>query len=170
MCIRDRRIGTISPDGRVITWTQMGVTITSIIRLDINECGPEWAVDPCAAQYGTFCYNTDPGYTCNCDVSTDGGAGWSFTDDVTGNEILIHVTIDSSTQPKATVTYTMSDGTASEGVLYGNTIEFMNADGSIKIGNITKHADGISASITWNDGSTWWKLAYDSGVPGDPAD
>ena len=66
------KIGTISPDGRVITWTQEGTEIITAGRADVDECPPTAAADPCASQPGTTCYNTDPGFSCNCNIGPDG--------------------------------------------------------------------------------------------------
>ena len=165
------RIGTISADGKTITWTQAGQVVNTTGRTDVDECAVDAASDPCAAQAGTTCYNTDPGFSCNCDVGTDGKAEWSFTDDVTGNTVTVGVTINSATQPKATVTYTMSDGTTATGFLLGSTIEFMNADGTLmKTGTITKNADG-SESIAWDVGPGWGRVANGTvnPAPADPA-
>ena len=152
------RIGTISPDGKTITWTQNGQVIQTTGRTDVDECAVDAASDPCLAQTGTTCYNTDPGFSCNCDVGTDGKAEWSFTDDA-GATVTVQVVINSATQPKASVTYTMSDGTTATGTLLGNTIEFMNADGTLmKTGTITKNADG-SESIAWDVGPGWGRTA-----------
>ena len=151
--------GTISADGKTIMWTQHGVQISSTGRTDVDECTWDPAHDPCADQAGTTCYNTDPSFICNCDVYTDGKAAWYTAD---GYPILID--IDSTTQPKVAVTYFMEDGTVTTGSLLGNTIEFLNPDGSHKIGIITKtEADG-SEIITWNDGTGWSRFLY-SPVP-----
>ena len=151
------RIGTISADGKTITWTQGGTILQTTGRADVNECTQDPAADPCAAQTGTTCYNTDPGFSCNCDVGTDGKTEWSF-DDGTGNMVTVQVVINSAVQPKASVSYTLSDGTTSTGTLLGNQIEFTNPDGSIKTGTITKNADG-SESITWDTGPSWGRTA-----------
>ena len=128
--------------------------------MDIDECTHP-AGDPCASQTGTICYNTDPGFSCNCDVGTDGRAKWS-----TADGFLVQVHINSTTKPKATVTYTMANGAVTTGTLLGNTIDFLNDDGSMKIGIIAKNVDGWGAeSITWNDGTGWGRV-LDALTPG----
>ena len=148
-------IGIISPDGKTIEWTQAGAVIMTFGRWDVDECTADPAYDPCASETGTICYNTDPGFTCNCNVVGQ----WSTAD---GSFIQVH--IDSTTQPKAAVTYTMADGSVTTGTLLGNTIAFLNSDGSEKIGFIKKNADG-SESITWNDGTGWGRVSNSTPVP-----
>ena len=149
-------IGTISPDGKRITWTQQGIPIQEISRWDVDECTVDPANDPCAYQTGTICYNTDPGFTCNCDVV----GVWS-----TADGSYVQVSIDSTTTPKVAVMYTMADGTATTGTLLGNTIEFLNSDGSEKIGIITKNVDGIGGeTITWDDGTGWGRVPDTTGT------
>ena len=61
--------------------------------------------------------------------------------------------------------YTMADGTATTGTLLGNTIEFLNSDGSEKIGIITKNVDGIGGeTITWDDGTGWGRVPDTTGT------
>ena len=49
---------------------------------------------------GTLCFNTDPGYACNCDID---GVTWYF-DDGSGGQISAVVSVNSGTAGKATVT------------------------------------------------------------------
>ena len=127
--------------------------------MDIDECTHP-AGDPCASQTGTICYNTDPGFSCNCDVGTDGKPKWSTAD---GSLVQVH--INSTAKPKALVTYTMGDGTVTTGSLLGNTIDFLNSDGSMKLGIIKKNVDGLGGeSITWNDGTGWGRVS-DAPIP-----
>ena len=152
------RIGTISPDGKTITWTQAGQVLQTTGRTDVNECTQDPAADPCAAQAGASYYNTEPGFTCNCDDGTDGKAEQSFTDDA-GATVTVQVVVNSAVQPKASITYTMSDFTTATGTLVGNDIEFFNADGTLmKTGTITKNADGTSESIAWDVGPAWGRV------------
>ena len=161
-------IGVVSADGKTITWTQDGTPIQTTSRTDVNECPPDAATDPCATQPGTTCYNTEPGFSCNCNIGTDGFAEWTFTDDA-GAAITVQVQVNSATSPKATVTYTLSDGTTATGTLLGNQIEFTSADGSVmKTGTITKSADGTSENIEWGPTDNWTRVG--SGTGGTPAD
>ena len=165
-------IGVVSADGKTITWTQNGQEIQKTSRTDVNECPPDAATDPCATQPGTTCYNTDPGFSCNCNIGTDGAAEWSFVD-AAGATITVQATVNSATAPKATVTYTLSDGTTGTGTLLGNVIEFTGADGVLKTGTISKSADGTSENIEWGPGDSWSRdgsgTAGTPAVPGAPA-
>ena len=128
-------------------------------RTDVDECTWDPQEDPCASQIGTICYNTDPGFACNYDVV----GVWSTAD---GSYVQVH--INSTTTPKASVTYTMDDGTVTTGTLLGNTIEFLKSDGSVKIGIIRKNADGSGGDIiTWDDGTGWGRNS-DAPVVTDP--
>ena len=159
-------IGVVSADGKTITWTQDGTPIQTTSRTDINECPPDAATDPCATQPGTTCYNTDPGFSCNCNIGTDGAAEWTFVD-AAGATITVQAVVNSATSPKATVTYTLSDGTTATGTLLGNQIEFTGADGVTKTGTITKSADGTSENIEWGPTDNWTRVG--SGTGGTPA-
>ena len=163
-------IGVVSADGKTITWTQQGTVIQTTSRTDIDECPPAAATDPCESQPGTTCYNTDPGFACNCNIGTDGAAEWTFVDG-NGDTITVQAVVNSATSPKATVTYTLSDGTTATGTLLGNTIEFTSADGlTTKTGTITKSADGTSENIEWGPADNWTRVGSGTGVtPADPA-
>ena len=154
------RIGTISPDGKSIIWTQNGVEIASTGRTDQNECTADAANDPCAAQAGTSCYNTDPGFHCNCNIGPDGDKQWTMADGT-----VVQVTVDSTATPKAAVSYTMPDGTVHTGTLLGMTVTFQNADGSEKTGTITKDAATGDETITWDDGTSWGRTAAATQAP-----
>ena len=133
-----------------------GLTLS---RTDIDECT---FGDPCASQTGTICYNTDPGFTCNYDVV----GVWSTAD---GSYVQVH--INSTTTPKASVTYTMDDGTVTTGTLLGNTIAFLNSDGLEKTGVITKNTDGVGGDIiTWDDGTGWGRVPDTTGATYPPTD
>ena len=158
-------IGTISADGKTIDWTQAGQTAYTMGRSDIDECPPTAATDPCADQAGTVCYNTEPGFSCNCDIHD---AQWTFTDG-NGAEQTITVTVDTAAQPKAAITYTLGDGSTVTGTLLGSTLEYDDGTGNLKTGTITKNPDGTT-TIGWvnQDGSTadtWSRVAGTGNTP-----
>ena len=154
------RIGTISPDGKSIVWTQNGEIIASTGRTDLNECTTDPANDPCASQAGTSCYNTDPGFHCNCNIGPDGTKQWTMAD---GS--VVQVEVNSNVSPKAAVSYTLADGTVTTGTLLGSTVTFINADGSEKTGTITKDAATGDETITWDDGTSWGRTAAATQAP-----
>ena len=151
------KIGTISDDGTTITWTQSGNRIDTTGRTDINECTDPASGDPCAVQAGTTCFNTAPGYSCNCNIadadSLTGTDRWEWTD-ATGTLVTIGIVVNNNVAVKAGVTYTLSDGTTTTGTLLGNAVTFVNADGSERTGTITKNADGTQ-TITWDNTDVW---------------
>ena len=168
------KIGTISEDGTTITWTQAGNRIDTTGRVDINECTDPASGDPCAAQAGTTCFNTDPGYSCNCNIadadSLTGTDRWEWTD-ATGTLVTIGIVVNNNVAAKAGVTYTLSDGTTTTGTLLGNAVTFVNADGSERTGTITKNADGTQ-TITWDNTDIWNRVepaADNPANPGTPA-
>ena len=152
--------GTISPDGKKIIWTHEGTIWTIMGRTDVDECTWDPADDPCASQPSTICYNTDPGFTCNYDVDTNGWDEWHYTDQVTGKEVTVVASINSGNQPKAAVTYTTSDCSEFTGFLLGNIIELIDHDGfPLKTGIITKNSGSFGEdSITWNVGPAWGRF------------
>lgn len=120
----------------------------------MDECAVDAAADPCAAQAGTSCYNTEPGFHCNCNIGPDGNKVWTMADGT-----VVQVTVDSTATPKAAVSYTLADGTVHTGTLLGSTVTFQNADGTEKIGTISKDAATGDETITWDDGTAWGRTA-----------
>ena len=161
-------IGTISSDGKIITWTQDGDNIDTTGRIDINECTDPASTDPCVSQTDTTCFNTDPGYSCNCNIadadSLTGTDRWEWND-ATGTLVTIGIVVNNNVAEKAGVTYTLSDGTTTTGTLLGNDVTFINADGSERTGTITKNADGTQ-TITWDNTDVWNRVEP---APSDPA-
>ena len=164
------KIGTISSDGKIITWTQDGNNIDTTGRIDVNECTDPTSTDPCAAQTGTTCFNTDPGYSCNCNIadadSLTGTDRWEWND-ATGTLVTIGIVVNNNVAEKAGVTYTLSDGTTTTGTLLGNDVTFINADGSERTGTITKNADGTQ-TITWDNTDVWNRVEPAPSGPANP--
>ena len=159
-------IGTISADGKTIDWTQGGVPQYSMGRTDIDECTPDDGSNPCADQADTLCYNTSPGFACNCDINN---VEWTFTD-ANGVVQTVTVAVNSNVAPKAGVTFTI-DGTEYTGTLLNNIIEYDDGNGNIKTGTIDKSNGGTTIDFVNADGSTaeqWGRTGGGTGgTPGD---
>ena len=52
-------IGTISSDGRTITWTEGGQLLETTTRDDIDECADASGTNPCDGTPGTGSYQTE---------------------------------------------------------------------------------------------------------------
>ena len=52
-------IGTISSDGRTITWTEGGQLLETTTRDDIDECADASGTNPCDGTPGTGLYGQD---------------------------------------------------------------------------------------------------------------
>ena len=161
----------IQADGQSITWTQDGNLIETTGRIDVDECTDPTGTNPCATQTGTTCYNTEPGYSCNCNIadadSLTGADQWQWID-ATGTLVTIQIAVNNAVVPKASVSFTLSDGTTTTGTLLGNTVTFMNPVMTERTGTVTKNADGTQ-SITWDNADTWNRIEPTATAPVQPS-